>query len=159
MTEEELLQEIDQFAQRNGTCLRRNVGAMLLPAVHSLKPIHMIDGIFINLPAHSNLGFCKNGGCPRGLLSLEERPAYGNYTDCTYVHAEAYCLLNHQPSERLGGTLFVSQWPCMNCAKLIAVCGVWQLVTYMDQDTPEEAHELLLKSGVTIRQYYRPRPA
>jgi len=81
---------------------------------------------------------CLSGACPRGLLSFEEQPAYGDYSNCISRHAEENALRNIpgllgiEPAteyfeEQLrwqSPTMFVTDEPCLNCQILMRDSGV-----------------------------------
>lgn len=73
---------------------------------------------------------CLSGACPRGLLSYEEQPAFGNYSNCIGIHAEVNCLNNL--AYRGGSidvwsfnpTMFITDEPCSNCRDTMVFAGV-----------------------------------
>lgn len=74
------------------------------------------------------------------------------------VHAEAWAFLSSNPQYIPGSTLYVTQHPCPDCAKLIARSGVRRVVcpngAWRDDPTIhvaiEEASEILRMSGVEM---------
>lgn len=70
---------------------------------------------------------CELGGCPRGLLSYGEQPAFTGYAaNCEAVHAEvaALSMARAQGHDVLGATLWVTCRPCPGCAEAILAAGI-----------------------------------
>jgi dCMP deaminase len=72
---------------------------------------------------------CLDGGCPRGLLSYQECQPYSGYENCISNHAEVNALLYADRSKIEGGTLYVTDQPCISCCKVIANSGLAFVVT------------------------------
>lgn len=71
---------------------------------------------------------------------------------CGCVHAETNCLIKLNPHEHVGKILYVTDAPCLNCAKLVVNSGI-QTVVY-DRDYRLDAGIKLLKnSGIDVRKY------
>lgn len=69
---------------------------------------------------------CCDGGCPRGLKSLEEQPRGGEYGDCTAVHAEVNALSKMIESwgyYEEGMILYTTREPCEECWAKIFISG------------------------------------
>jgi dCMP deaminase len=58
----------------------------------------------------------------------ESRGLHPTYDDCPSLHAEANALLMADRSLCAGGTIFVTSYVCMGCAKLIANSGLIRVV-------------------------------
>jgi dCMP deaminase len=71
---------------------------------------------------------CLDGGCPRGLLSYQELKPYSGYENCISNHAEVNALLHADRSKVEGGTLYVTDEPCIGCCKVIANSGIEWIV-------------------------------
>lgn len=88
---------------------------------------------------------CDQGGCPRGRT--------GDKSDhCWGLHAEANAILYADPHQREGATLYVTESPCLDCAKLISNSGLREVVApYSNGDGLEAAKEFLLDCKVRVR--------
>jgi deoxycytidylate deaminase len=81
-------------------------------------------------------------------------------SDCTAVHAEMNALLHSSRAERAGGTLYVTGWPCWQCALAVANSGVATVVS-VDPDLGPgrrqagRAAEVLRRSGLEVRHVWR----
>ena len=101
-------------------CTRRRVGAVIV-----------VDGRIVSTgyngaPAGAP-GCLSAGACPRGKLSVQEQPRDRDYGNCDAVHAEANALLYAYRDVR-GATLYCTDKPCVDCAKLIAGAGIKEVV-------------------------------
>lgn len=102
-------------------CTRRKVGAVIVSTDHRVVEVGY-NG------APSGEPGCLSGACPRGLLSFDERPAYGTYEDCIAIHAEANAIVLAGRTARYG-TIYVTDWPCDGCFRLIRAVGIVRIVT------------------------------
>lgn len=73
------------------------------------------------------------------------------------VHAEANALLNYRGIHRdmVGGTLYCTQIPCNECAKLIAQSGIKKVIYLYDENKPrvEVTKKILKYAGVELEKY------
>lgn len=100
------------------SCTRSRVGAVLMGADHR------IYGVGYNGTPAGEVN-CGDGGCPRGLLSLDECPAGGSYANCNALHAEVNCIdnsINYGYGQIAFGdlTLYVTRSCCDGCLKYIS---------------------------------------
>lgn len=114
-------------------CRRRQVGAILVASDN--RPLGQgYNGTDPGKPG------CLSGACPRGLLSFEEQPPYGDYSNCISRHAEHNVLLNIPGMDPLENefdrfwiadqnpTMFITDEPCDNCQELMAKAGVYKAI-------------------------------
>ena len=124
-----------EFARKigfaNGTCSRRNVGAVLVAGGRVRETGW--NGMERSVDAPT----CMIGACPRGMLSLEEQPRGSGYSNCIYLHAEYNVLENYRLSANIrnqkgwatGIRVYTSSNPCEDCCKYSEWAGsmlVWQ---------------------------------
>lgn len=69
--------------------------------------------------------------CPRGGASKDDRTT--SYSNCVSVHAEANALLFADRRDYEGGTIYVTNPCCWDCAKLVANSGVARVVVQMSE--------------------------
>ncbi len=81
----------------------------------------------------------------------------GDYLDTKYpyvVHAEANAILN-STTDLTNCTLYVSLFPCNECAKLIIQSGIKQIVYVSDKyahlDSTKASKKMLTSAGVSFR--------
>lgn len=101
-------------------CTRRQVGALVID-----KDGRIAASGYNGAPEGDT--HCTDGGCPRGKLSYEERPAFSSYDNCVAIHAEANALLR-AGEKAVGGTLVVTCAPCHECARLSRAARVAKVV-------------------------------
>ncbi len=99
-------------------------------------------------------------GFPRGVADTDER-LYNRPVKYKFVvHSEANAILNARGCEANGASIYVTKFPCTDCAKLIIQSGILRL--YYPKDTSESAarwaedaeysREMLLEAGVLLIQ-------
>ena len=83
----------------------------------------------------------------------------GNYVDTKYpyvVHAEPNAILNSTTS-LVGCTIYVTLFPCCECAKLIIQSGIKEIVYISDKNAHEEStiasKRLFEAASIKIRQF------
>lgn len=122
--------DIAQTVLERGTCLRRNVGAILV------KNDVIISTGYAGAPRGrancSDLGVCRRAqlGVPRGQ----------RYELCRSVHAEANCIIAASREEMLGSTLYLAMRdavtgelvpdasPCNMCRRMIINAGIDKVI-------------------------------
>lgn len=114
-----------ETASLRADCRRRKVGAIVVK-----------DGGIIGSGYNgtdSGRPGCLAGACPRGLLSYEQQPAFGSYSNCIARHAERNALWRAE--QNVGwrylydSVVYVNQEPCQDCQDLCSKKGVVQIVT------------------------------
>jgi len=91
------------------TCPRRKVGAVIVRNKRIVATGY--NGAPAGLPHCTTDGcYLDNGHCIRA------------------IHAEVNALLECAPMERENATLYVTDYPCQNCAKLIINSGIRRVV-------------------------------
>lgn len=89
-------------------------------------------------------------GFPQAMIETPElwqRPIKYEYV----VHAEVNCIL-HSTSNTKNSSLFVTMYPCKDCAKLIVNAGVKRII-YADDKYKNEISEHIFNScGINVRQ-------
>ncbi len=73
------------------------------------------------------------------------------------VHSELNAILNYRGGSLEGAKLYVSLFPCNECAKAIIQCGIREVVYDSDKyaSTPGviASKKMLRAAGVTLRHY------
>ena len=118
---------------KNSYCTRRKVGALLVK-----------DRMIISD------GF---NGTPAGFENICEDPATGK-TKPYVLHAEANAITKVAKSgnNSQGATLYVTDAPCMECAKLIIQAGIRRVV-YLIEYSVRDGIELLRRAGIEVCKY------
>lgn len=70
------------------------------------------------------------------------------------VHAEQNAIADaaRRGVSLAGATAYVSHFPCLNCAKMLAAAGVRRVAYHFDYDNDPLVPELLSEAGITIDQ-------
>lgn len=134
---DEYFMETAELAAKRSTCMRRNVGAVIV------KDKHIIATGYNGAPR--GIKHCEErGGCLREKLNV---PSGERHELCMALHAEQNAIiqaatLGHSVED---GTIYVTHQPCVICAKMIINAGIKRIVVregYPDQlsvDILEEA--------------------
>lgn len=71
------------------------------------------------------------------------------------VHAEQNAIADaaRRGVSVVGSTAYISHFPCVNCAKVLAAAGVQTIKYHVDYSNDELVVDLLEDAGVTIRKY------
>lgn len=113
-----------QAARLRAACSRRQVGAAILDAEHDT-----VSTGYNGVPAGDTN--CSDGGCPRGLLSYDDCPAYGSYGNCVGRHAEHNAIrsAHKRGIDLTGTTIYVTHDPCADCAERIVRAGIERVIS------------------------------
>ncbi len=125
--------EMARVWAKNSYCTRRKVGALLVK-----------DRMIISD------GF---NGTPAGFENICEDPATGK-TKPYVLHAEANAITKVAKSgnNSQGATLYVTDAPCLECAKLIIQAGIKRVV-YVIEYSVRDGIELLRRAGIEVCKY------
>ena len=125
--------EMARVWAKNSYCTRRKVVAMLVK-----------DRMIISD------GF---NGTPSGFENICEDPATGK-TKPYVLHAEANAITKVAKSgnNSQGATLYVTDAPCLECAKLIIQAGIKRVV-YVIEYSVRDGIELLRRAGIEVCKY------
>ncbi|MDR2935519.1 MAG: dCMP deaminase family protein [Candidatus Adiutrix sp.] len=138
---DEYFLRLAELAATRSTCLRRQVGALLVADRRVLATGY-------NGPPR-NLPHCREAGCLRETLSV---PSGQRHEICRAIHAEQNAILQaaqHGVPIRQA-TLYCTHQPCAICAKLILNLDVPRLV--LRGAYPDELALSLLREGGFTRE-------
>ena len=133
------------------------MGVAMLSAKRSKDPNTQVGCAIVNSDKKI-IGIGYNG-FPKSI-SDDELPweREGSYLDTKYpyvVHAEANAILNSTRSLE-GATLYVTLFPCNECAKLLVQSGIKEVVYLLDKhhdsDETVASRRILKLAGVKLRQ-------
>jgi dCMP deaminase len=128
-----------QAASRS-TCLRRQVGAVLVRDKRILATGY--NG------APRGVSHCLDVGCLREQLGI---PSGERQELCRAIHAEQNAVIQaalHGVAIE-GATLYSTLHPCVMCAKILINCGVRE-IHYVEGYPDELSRSLLEEAGVTM---------
>ncbi|WP_278276729.1 deoxycytidylate deaminase [Anaerobranca californiensis] len=128
--------EITHVVAKRSTCIRRQVGALLV------KDKRILSSGYNGAP--SNLPHCSEIGCLRQQLNI---PSGERHELCRGLHAEQNAIVHaamHGISIK-GATIYITNQPCVLCAKMIINGGIKRVV--FAQGYPDKLSEEILKEA------------
>ncbi len=138
---DEYFMEMAELTARRSTCLRRHVGAVIV------KDRHVIATGYNGSPR--GLSHCGDrGGCLREKLQI---PSGQRHELCRAVHAEQNAIIQAATLGQSieGGTIYITNQPCVVCAKMIVNAGISRIVV-RDGYPDELAREILDEAGLRV---------
>jgi dCMP deaminase len=135
---DEYFMEIALTISRRATCLRRQIGALLVRDKRILATGY--NG------APSGLPHCAETGCLRQQLGV---PSGERQELCRALHAEqnAIIMAAFHGVYLSGATLYCTHQPCITCAKMLINAGVKRVVV-LDEYPQPLALEFLAQAGI-----------
>lgn len=140
---EEYFMSIAQLVAQRSTCLRRQVGAVMV------KHKNVLATGYNGTP--TGITHCEVTGCLREQLSI---PSGERHELCRGLHAEQNVIVQAAKHgiNIDGATLFCTNAPCIICAKMIINSGIKEIV-YLDGYPDILSKEILEESGIDFRVY------
>ncbi len=141
---DEYFMEIAEIVKKRSTCLRRQVGAVIV------KDNRIITTGYNGAP--SGLKHCEEiGGCEREKLHI---PSGQRHELCRALHAEQNAIIQ----AALAGvstkdcTIYVTTQPCVICSKMIINSGIKRIV-YKGPYPDELSLAMLNEANIEIEVY------
>ena len=135
------------------------MGVAMLSAQRSKDPSTQVGACIVNRD-HKILSMGYNGmpvGCSDDLMTWERD---GSPLDTKYLyvcHAELNAILNNDGGSLKDTIIYVTLFPCNECAKAIIQCGIREVVYWHDKyaDTPavQASKRMFEMAGVVCRPY------
>ncbi|KAH0470864.1 hypothetical protein IEQ34_000587 [Dendrobium chrysotoxum] len=110
------------------------------------------------------LGIGYNGfprGCSDDKLPWAKISVNGDQLETNYVvHAEVNAILNTNHASAAGQRLYVTMFPCNECAKVIIQSGVSEVIYFIEKRINNSdaaytaSHKLLSLAGVKVRKHH-----
>lgn len=114
---------ISHAVSHRADCSRRRVGAVIVGTDHRIVSTGYNGG-------PSGGPSCLAGECPRGLSTVAPGSSYDTGAgSCIAVHAEANAIIYADYSALRGSTIYITDWPCDGCMRLIKGAGISRVVT------------------------------
>lgn len=142
-TWDEYFMEIVELIKERSTCLRRSVGAIIV------KDKRILTTGYNGAPAGCR--HCGDVGCLRQELNI---PSGQRHELCRASHAEQNAIVQaamHGVSID-GGTIYVTNQPCVICSKLIISSGIKRVV-FKGEYPDNLSMELLNEANIEIVPY------
>jgi len=139
---DEYFMEVAKLVSKRSTCLRRNVGAVLV------KDKRILATGYNGSPR--GLKHCLDIGCIRQKLNI---PSGERHELCRALHGEQNALIQaslHGIGVE-GSTLYATNQPCIICAKMLINAGIKEIVV-SDGYPDKMAMEFLKEAKIKVRR-------
>jgi len=140
---DEYFMEITHLVARRSTCLRRQVGAVVV------KDKNILATGYNGAP--SGVAHCLDVGCLREKLQI---PSGERHELCRGLHAEQNAVIQaakHGTSID-GAILYCTTMPCIICSKILINAGIRRVV-YAEGYADQLAAEMIQESGVQVEKF------
>lgn len=137
---DEYFLEIIELIKKRSTCIRRQVGAIIV------KDKRILATGYNGAP--TGCRHCLDIGCLRDELNI---PSGERHELCRAVHAEQNAIAQaaQHGTSVAGATLYVTHQPCSMCAKMIINAGIIRII--YNGDYPDGLSlELLDEAGIEL---------
>ena len=137
---EEYFMEIAYLVAKRSTCLRRQVGAVIV------KSKNILATGYNGVPR--GITHCEVTGCLREKLNV---PSGERHELCRGLHAEQNAIIQaaYHGTSIAGADLYCTNRPCIICSKMIINAGI-EKVYYQDGYSDPLAEEMIAESGLTL---------
>jgi len=141
--------DITHLVAKRATCLRREVGAVLV------KDKKILATGYNGAP--SRIEHCLDIGCLREKQGI---PSGERHELCRGLHAEQNAIIQaaYHGVEIRGATLYCTNHPCIICSKMVINAGI-QRVVYEEGYADALAAQMLKESRIKIEKFNRKRRA
>lgn len=139
--------EITRLVARRSTCLRRQVGAVVV------KEKNILATGYNGTP--SGITHCSEVGCLRQKLNV---PSGERHELCRGLHAEQNAIIQaaKHGTNIAGGVLYTTHSPCIICTKMIINAGIRRII-FLEGYPDALAAEMLAESGIESLAYDKVR--
>ena len=148
-TWDEYFMNIVELVKTRSTCLRRQVGALIV------KDKRILASGYNGAPVGCK--HCVEIGCMRDALGI---PSGQRHELCRATHAEQNAIVQaaYSGTSVKDSVMYVTTQPCVLCAKLAINAGITKIV--FNGDYPDDlSMELLQEAGVRVVKFEEPNSA
>lgn len=137
--------DITHLVATRSTCLRRQVGALLV------KDRNILATGYNGTP--SGVSHCDEVGCLRDRLKV---PSGERHELCRGLHAEQNAIIQaaRHGVNIDGSTLYCTTMPCIICTKMLINAGIRRVV-FEEGYADELAREMVAEAGTEVVQFQR----
>lgn len=137
---DEYFMEIAEIVKKRSTCIRRQVGAIIV------KEKQILTTGYNGSPR--NLEHCESIGCKRQELNI---PSGQRHELCRALHAEQNAIIQaaYNGVSINGSTLYVTTRPCILCAKMCINAGIIKII-YKGDYPDEMSKQILEEAGIEM---------
>ena len=140
----EYFMSMANLAAQRSTCIRRQVGAVLV------KNNHILATGYNGAP--KGIKHCAADGCMRQILDV---PSGERHELCKAVHAEQNAIIQaaYTGTSIKGSTLYTTTYPCSICTKMLINAGIKEVI--YDGEYPDPtSEEYFREAEIPVRQYH-----
>ena len=140
---DEYFMQITKLVATRSTCLRRQVGALLV------KEKNIMATGYNGVP--TGITHCDVTGCLREQLNV---PSGERHELCRGLHAEQNAIIQaaRHGANIESSILYCTDSPCIICSKMLINAGIREVI--FDRGYPDKLSlEMLTEAGITYRQY------
>ncbi|MCL2324208.1 MAG: dCMP deaminase family protein [Actinomycetia bacterium] len=140
---DEYFMEITRQVATRSTCLRRQIGAVIV------RERRILATGYNGTP--SGVRHCDEVGCLRDQLKI---PSGERHELCRGIHAEQNAVIQAARSGTsvVGSTLYCTHQPCILCAKILINAGIVEIV-FSGAYPDELSREMLEEACVRLRRW------
>ena len=138
---DEYFMEMAKLAAKRSTCLRRQVGAVIVQDKHVIATGY--NGAPKGIPHCAEMG-----GCYREKNNV---PSGERHELCRALHAEQNAIIQAATYAQGidGATIYITHQPCVICAKMIINAGIERIV--VNEGYPDQMSvDILEEAGIRI---------
>ncbi len=135
--------DITRLVATRSSCLRRQVGALLV------KDRNILATGYNGVP--SGITHCEAVGCLREKLNV---PSGERHELCRGLHAEQNAIIQaaKHGTNIDGATLYCTTMPCIICTKMIINAGITTVI-YDEGYADELAREMITEADITVIRF------
>ena len=134
--------EIATLVSRRSTCLRRQVGAVIV------KDKNILSSGYNGAP--SGITHCEVTGCLREKMNV---PSGERHELCRGLHAEQNAIIQaaYHGTPINDSILYCTNLPCSICSKMIINAGIKKII-YKEGYLDSLAEEMITESGIAVER-------
>jgi dCMP deaminase len=138
---DEYFMDIARLVSSRSTCMRRQVGAVMV------KSKHVLATGYNGTP--SGITHCSETGCLREQLKV---PSGERHELCRGLHAEQNAIIQaaRHGVDINGATLYCTHSPCIICSKMLINAGIKQIV-YIHGYPDQMSLDMIGEAGIVTR--------
>ena len=140
--------DITRLVATRSSCLRRQVGALLV------KDRNILATGYNGVP--TGISHCEATGCLRERLKV---PSGERHELCRGLHAEQNAIIQaaKHGTNIDGATLYCTTMPCIICTKMIINAGITKVI-YGEGYADELAREMIAEAAIEVLQFTATEP-
>ncbi|MBS5788368.1 MAG: cytidine/deoxycytidylate deaminase family protein [Clostridioides difficile] len=140
---DEYFMEIAEVVKTRSTCIRRQVGAVIV------KEKQILTTGYNGAP--KGIGHCDTRGCPKAQMNI---PSGQGHELCIALHAEQNAIVqaSYHGISIKDSVMYVTTKPCILCAKMCINAGIRKII-YRGDYPDDLSTELLEEAGVELIQF------